>query len=312
MAVGCAADVGLKHMHAQRRSLSEGRWHFQHGPIDIVLQLQGNAEACAYAVEKAWHRFEAILPELVSELIWLRKPVSELHGHVFKHPVAQRMFSAVEQACFAAADGFVTPMAAVAGSVAQDLLPYLAQTDVDKAYVNNGGDIALHLQPEAYWRIGLVTDLSHALSGLSVDEAGAVDAVVDGAFMIEANMPVRGIATSGWQGRSFSFGIADSVTVLAATAAQADVAATLIANAVNAEDARIQRCPANRLRDDTDLGERWVTVNVPRLPEPIVRQALQLGLDCAHDMQARGLIHAAFLSCQGQTVVAESLECRVE
>ena len=294
-------------MHAQRRLLSDGRWHFQHGPIDIVLQLAGETQACADAIENTWQRFERILPELVSELTWLRQPVSELHGHVFTHPVAQRMHRAAAQAAFASLDGFITPMAAVAGAVAQELLPCVSQPGVDKAFVNNGGDIALHLQPEENWRVGVVTDLAKALSGLQTHEL-----VIDGAFVIDSYMPVRGIATSGWQGRSFSLGIADSVTVLAATAAQADVAATLIANAVNIDERRIQRRPADSLRDDTDLGARLVTVDVPPLEERLVQQALQHGLDCAREMQARGLVHAAFLCCQGQAVLAESLECRVE
>ena len=38
-----------------------------------------------------------------------------------------------------------------------------------------------------------------------------------GTATIRADDPVRGIATSGWRGRSFSLGIADAVTVLAAT-----------------------------------------------------------------------------------------------
>ena len=294
-------------MHAQRRLLFDGRWHFQHGPIDIVLQLAGETQACADAIENTWQRFERILPELVSELTWLRQPVSKLHGHVFTHPVAQRMHRAAAQAAFASLDGFITPMAAVAGAVAQELLPCVSQPGVDKAFVNNGGDIALHLQPEENWRVGVVTDLAKALSGLQTHEL-----VIDGAFVIDSYMPVRGIATSGWQGRSFSLGIADSVTVLAATAAQADVAATLIANAVNIDDRRIQRRPADSLRDDTDLGARLVTVDVPPLEKRLVQQALQHGLDCAREMQARGLVHAAFLCCQGQAVLAESLECRVE
>jgi ApbE superfamily uncharacterized protein (UPF0280 family) len=294
-------------MHAQRRLLDDGRWHFQHGPIDIVLQLAGDTQACADAVENTWQRFEQILPELVSELRFLRWPISELTQHSFSHSVAQRMHRAAAQAVFESRDGFITPMAAVAGSVAQALLPTLAQPGVDKAFVNNGGDIALHLQTGESWRVGVVTDLAKALTAMQTHEL-----VVDGAFVISADMPVRGIATSGWQGRSFSFGIADSVTVLAATAAQADVAATLIANAVNIDDPRIQRRPADSLRDDTDLGARLVTVDVPRLSEAQIEQALQLGLDCARDMQARGLIYAALLSCQGHAVVAESLECRVE
>ena len=294
-------------MHAQRRLLDDGRWHFQHGPIDIVLQLTGDTQACADALENTWQRFEHILPELVSELRFLRRPISELTQHSFNQSVAQRMHRAAAQAVFESRDGFITPMAAVAGSVAQALLPTLAQPGVDKAFVNNGGDIALHLQTGESWRVGVVTDLAKALTAMQTHEL-----VVDGAFVISADMPVRGIATSGWQGRSFSFGIADSVTVLAATAAQADVAATLIANAVNIDDPHIQRRPADSLRDDTDLGARLVTVDVPRLSEAQIEQALQLGLDCARDMQARGLIYAALLSCQSHAVVAESLECRVE
>ena len=293
-------------MHAQRRLLDDGRWHFQHGPIDIVLQLAGEPQACADAIEKSWQRFECLLPELVSELFYLRQAVSALEDHVFTHPVAQRMHRAATQAAFASHDGFVTPMAAVAGSVAQELLPCFIQAGVDKAYVNNGGDIALHMQPGESWRIGMVSDMAQALRNWHAHELS-----VDGAFVIEADMPVRGIATSGWQGRSFSLGIADSVTVLAATAAQADVAATLIANAVNIDNARIQRRRADSLRDDTDLGARLVTVDVPPLHAQQLQQALEYGLDCARDMQSRGLIHAAFLSCQGHAVVAEPLECRV-
>ena len=72
--------------------------------------------------------------------------------------------------------------------------------------------------------------------------------------------PVRGIATSGWRGRSFSLGIADAVTVLAATAAKADAAATIIANAVDLPNhAAITRVPAREIAPDNDLGERLVT-----------------------------------------------------
>jgi ApbE superfamily uncharacterized protein (UPF0280 family) len=197
-------------------------------------------------------------------------------------------------------------MAAVAGSVAQELISLLAQDGVHKAYVNNGGDIALHLQEGHSWRIGVVSDLQKALAS-----DVAADIISDGHFVIDHNMPVRGVATSGWQGRSFSLGIADSVTVLAATAAQADVAATLIANAVNIDHPAIHRQPANSLRDDSDLGEHLVTVDVPRLAPAQVEKALQLGLDCAHAMQARGQVIAVFLCCQGRTAVTQTLECLV-
>ena len=293
-------------MQATRQALSEGRWHFQHGPIDIVLHAVGDPKACQHAVESAWRRFQTVLPELVSKLPLLRQPVSQLHANSLKGSAAQRMWQVAHGLSWASSDGFVTPMAAVAGSVAEELIALLAQDGVHKAYVNNGGDIALHLQENQHWRIGVVSDLQKALQADM-----ATDLISDGQFVIDYRMPVRGVATSGWRGRSFSLGIADSVTVLAATAAQADVAATLIANAVNLDHPAIVRRPANSLRDDTDLGDRMVTVEVPDLPSAQIEQALQLGLDCAHAMQARGQIFAAYLCCQGLMVVAQPMECLV-
>ena len=181
-------------------------------------------------------------------------------------------------------------MAAVAGAVAQEILVPYAQAGLQRAYVNNGGDIALHLASGAQWRVGLVADIARR------------PAALDGGFSVHASDPVRGVATSGWRGRSFSFGIADSVTVLAATAAQADAAASMIANAVNVDHPGIVRQPAHSLRDMTDLGDLAVTVDVPRLPARLVHQALQNGLQCARECQAQGLIAAALMVCQGQSM----------
>lgn len=290
-------------MQATRQSLGDARWHFQHGPIDIVLQADGPPAVVDRAVAQAWQVFETVLPTLVQELPALRAPVLSRLGVGLQGPVARRMWQTAQDAAWATPDGFVTPMVAVAGAVAQAVLQALAQPGIERAYVNNGGDIALHLAPGQSWRLGLVSDVQAALASEPHS-----DWVVDGAFSITHDMPVRGVATSGWRGRSFSLGIADSVTVLAETAAQADVAATLIANAVNLEHPDIVRRPANSLRDDTDLGDRLVTVDVPRLPRAWVARAVQLGLDCAHAMQQRGQLYAAFLCCQGQVAVAQPLE----
>ncbi len=155
--------------------------------------------------------------------------------------------------------------------------------------MNNGGDIALHLAPGEVFDIGLVVDPSVAAAG------------VDGQFRVAAESGVRGVATSGWRGRSLSLGIADSVTVLAASAAQADAAATMIANAVNVDAPAVRRLPANQVRDDSDLGERLVTVGVGRLSTPQVAQALAAGLAQAEHEFASGRVHAALLCLQGQT-----------
>jgi uncharacterized protein len=129
---------------------------------------------------------------------------------------------------------------------------------------------------------------------------------IDGDFTVDAAMPVRGVATSGWRGRSFSLGIADSVTVLAATAAQADAAATMIANAVDIDDPRIERRPACELKDDTDLGEMLVTVDVPRLGEMACHQAVRAGQRRARELQAAGLIWSTVIVCQGWFATADT------
>ena len=281
-------------MQAQRALLDPGRWHFQHGPIDIVIGAEGEAAAVAAAHAAAWTRFQTVLAELVPELRALRLPVRgpcALQG-----VIARRMWLA----CRPYHSQFITPMAAVAGSVAQELIALYQREGVSRAWVNNGGDIALHLAPGASAKVGLFADLARFDPSQPMLQT-------DGHFEVHAPMPVRGIATSGWRGRSFSLGIADSVTVLARTAAMADAAATVIANAVNVNDARIERRPANQIKDDSDLGDIEVTVHVPPLDEAQAARALQAGARRARELQREGLIHSAVLVCQHRINRVEAL-----
>lgn len=276
-------------MNAERHRLDADRWHWQHGPIDIVAEAHGAPDAVAEAHEAAWQRFEGILTELVTELPVLRQPVSHspcsLHG-----PIARRMW----QATGLFLPEFITPMAAVAGSVSQELIDFYRRPGIERAWLNNGGDIALHLAPGQTVRVGLFSDLAR------FDLADMQHLSTDGRFEIHHSHAVRGVATSGWRGRSLSMGIADSVMVLAATAAQADAAATMIANAVNVQDPAIERRPANQCRDDTDLGERLVTTMVPPLAPEQVARALDAGQAKARALQTRGLVWAVLLVCQNQ------------
>ena len=295
-------------MAAQRAPLSGGRWHFQHGPIDIVIGADGEPAAVKQAHQAAWQRFETVLQELVSELPMLRRAIAHdalphWADDTLKGSVARRMGNA----CWPFCAGFITPMAAVAGSVAQELIASYARPGVARAWVNNGGDIALHLTPGQSVRVGLFTDLAHLDVALSLAHADPEDTgglATDAQCEIDFGIPVRGIATSGWRGRSFSLGIADSVTVLAKTAAMADAAATVIANAVNVAHPGIVRRPACDIRDDTDLGAILVTVDVPRLNDDDITSALAAGQRKAESLAAHGLIELAMLVCQGQFVQA--------
>jgi len=188
---------------------------------------------------------------------------------------------------------FITPMAAVAGAVADELIGFFrAETRIRRAYINNGGDIALHLAPGQSYRVGLYADLGRI--------GRRERRTLDGDFQVTSELPVRGVATSGWRGRSFSLGIADSVTVLARTAADADAAATMVANSVNIEDPAILRRPARQLKDDTDLGDRLVTVSVGALSADRVGEALDAGVSAARELIQRCEIFGAALWLQGQ------------
>ena len=258
------------------------RLHLQHGPIDLVIGVDADAPVGRQrGFEAAAGRFDSILSELVSELPALRR---EIGGDIPTGDVARRMYRAAK---VHARDGFVTPMAAVAGAVADEVLAAIVgRVSVSRAYVNNGGDIALFLGPGARFHA--------AMAGL--------DGADQGRIVIDAATGVRGIATSGQGGRSLSFGIADSVTVLARNGADADVAATLIANAVDLPGHRaISRAPAQSLDPDSDLGARLVVTSLGQLSGPEVAQALARGLACARAMQARGLIHSAALFLRGQS-----------
>jgi uncharacterized protein len=107
---------------------------------------------------------------------------------------------------------------------------------------------------------------------------------------------VRGVATSGWRGRSFSLGVADAVTALAASAARADAAATLIANSVDIPGhPAIKRAPARDLDPESDLAERCVTVAVGPLTPHEIERALASGAAEAELWRGLGLIEAAAL-----------------
>jgi ApbE superfamily uncharacterized protein (UPF0280 family) len=270
--------------------LKGDRLHLQHGPIDVVLKAWGTERAVAAAYQAVAERFQGVLGELVGELDELRKPMDE--SPTVTGPIARRMVAA----CRPFADRFVTPMAAVAGAVAEDLLgTMLAAAPLMMAFVNDGGDIAIHLAPGETISIGVAADFSR----------GPVPAL-NGNVAISAHDPMRGIATSGRHGRSFSLGIADSVTALARDAATADVAATLIGNAVDIDHANVVRRAAAALDPDSDLRERLVTVEVGALAPSDIAAALANGRACAEAYRRRGLINAAAMTLRSRTEVVGS------
>ncbi len=305
------------------------RLHLQHGPIDLIIGVEGPAAVVEAAFARAYDKFCDVLDGLVAELPRLRRPLTSKNSieyNNFNGKVAQRMVMAIQPHCGRfTGDDFITPMAAVAGSVADHILAAiisdlvmpstngLAQLPsapvmgdgITRAYVNNGGDIAVYLGPGAIFDIGIADDrdvgLTDFMQMINHGQGGKLP--LDGRVRLQHGDGVGGIATSGWRGRSLSLGIADMVTVLAINAAAADVAATLIANAINIDTAKIDRLPACEIDPDSDLGHRLITQHVADLTMAEIDTALGKGASLANMFLDEGKIIAAYGRLQGQGFV---------
>ena len=286
-------------MRARAAFLPDGRrLHLQDGPIDLVIEGFGDRAEVKAGYSAAIRRFGTVLDELCSELPLLRTPAGP-HTLMPHGTAARRMALAVAPY---AERIFITPMAAVAGAVAEEILEAMTSAArLRKAYVNDGGDIALHLASGEQFAVGMI-DRPDRPS-------------LFGTAKLSSNDPVRGIATSGWRGRSFSLGIADAVTVMSDRATAADAAATIIANAVNLpEHPKVHRAQARSLDPDSDLGDLFVTRSVGDLSPAEIELALAQGVAVAEHLRCEGLIHSAGLHLQGETriVTASQKLARIE
>ncbi|MDT8857589.1 UPF0280 family protein [Paracoccaceae bacterium Fryx2] len=269
--------------------LPDGRLHLHYGPIDLIICAEGEPRAVQGAYTRAMARFDGLLEELVAELAALRSPDPQ--------PLTGAIALAMAAAVAPHRPAFITPMAAVAGAVADAVLAAMVGAPggagLTRAHVNNGGDIALHLAPGE--------SLTAAIA-LHPDLVRLMPAALPGRVTLRHGDAARGIATSGWRGRSWSLGIADAVTVLARTAAEADAAATMIANAVDLPGhPAILRRAAVKLQSDSDLGRLPVTVHVGALTAAEVAAALDRGAAHAQALLGRGIIAGAAIFLHPET-----------
>ena len=248
----------------------DNRLFLNHGPIDIVLEAFGKDKPLAY--EKAKKYFSTLLNELVLDMDLLKKEVVPHRN--FNNKISQSMQNATEKFY----PDFITPMAAVAGSVADNILNVLVKdSKLEKAYVNNGGDVSFYLTENQTVKSSLAS-IPNIIAEIDYKDKS------------------RGIATSGWRGRSFSLGIADSVTVLADNAAMADAAATMIANSVNIKNhPSIIKKPAEEIYEDSDLKNLMVTVEVGDLKQSEIEDALRNGNEVGKTYLENGLINSALI-----------------
>lgn len=260
------------------------RLHLRHGPVSIVLKLWAAPEVMRQAHRLVMRHFPKIMPELEDEADELAKPLQK--AAKFQSKIAQHMADA------AAAFGSATVLAADAlpGAVADEVLRIMAAAGpMDRAYVNNSGDIAFHLEPGQALKYGTDGDVSDA-----------ANAVIANTIVLTSAMGLGGIACTGSAvpGRSLSMGVAERVVVFAKTGAMAAAAATLVAHAVSIDSKAITRKPAAKVDAGSGLGDQLVVTKVGKLNSDEIDAALDAGAVVAHSLIAQGMIGGAVLALQ--------------
>ncbi|MGM9611908.1 MAG: UPF0280 family protein [Butyricicoccus sp.] len=262
-------------------TLPDGRVLIDYGPVTMVLLTEADGCPQPALCRAFFPQLQTILAALHDDLSRLRRPPAEIDASRLS-PFGQTMLAAVR----AADDPTLTPMAAVAGTIADAAADWLWQVQPERVLVNNGGDIALRLADGQQARVGIMSSL--------------VGRKIDRIVTLRAENGVGGICTSGLGGRSLTRGIADAVTVFASTAAQADALATHLANTTFVPAPGVQTMPARTIDPATDIPDLTVVTHVPPLDQTARRQALAAFTRRAAVLQPH--FRAAYAYVQGDTV----------
>ncbi|MBF0531429.1 MAG: UPF0280 family protein [Deltaproteobacteria bacterium] len=223
----------------------------------------------------------------------LRKDLSRPAIRIEQIPgdeIAERMIKSVRMI----GDADLTPMAAVAGTLADFVADWLQEQGATKVIVDNGGDIAVRLEQAERAGIGVRPDIR----SLNISHVVHLD----------SRSRSWGITTSGLGGRSFTRGIASAVTVVALTASIADAASTAIGNACMVEDESIRQVPADRLDPDTDLIGVPVTVQVGALSRQKFACAVERAQKKGEDLSRQGIIFGALIAAGGVFSMTEKIK----
>ena len=262
------------------RILEDGRVFFDYGPASMVVTARRGDEELSALAAAAFPFLRDSLAEIAEALPILRQypegmDYSELTG----------LPRVMAESVVAAGEPTLTPMAAVAGTVADAVADWLFARGADLVAVNNGGDVALRLGEGRSIRMGILPDLN-----------GRVTDVVE----IRAEDGIGGVCTSGLGGRSLTRGVAGGVTVFSRRCALADACATHIANCSYIESPRVHTCLAGDIEPESDIASlRIVTAVEPLLPEERKRALAQVRQEAARQAEHGNLVRV-FADIQGE------------
>lgn len=260
------------------------------GPMTLTIAAWQGGRPRPVMAAGAARAALASLAELADFQGYLKRTADRLPAGRPLPPVVER---ARRAALIAPAE--LTPMAAVAGAVADQVAEAAQALGADKVIVNNGGDIALRLTQRTQATVGIRPPAG----------PGEPTPPLMARLRVRAGQGVGGVATSGWSGRSFSPGLADLVTVWAGEAAIADAAATLIAGRVDVDSPAVTRAPADSLDPASDLGQRLVVTRVGPLTPEERAVALAAGQAAALALHQAGRIKGCLIALQGELALLD-------
>lgn len=263
------------------------------GPMTLTIAAWQDGEARPVMAAQAARAALRCLKVMAEFQGYLRRRMRELPAGRPLPPLVAR----AARAC-RAVDSGLTPLAAVAGAVADEVADFAQSLGADRVVVNNGGDIAVRLAPGQSLRVGVKPP----------DRAEGEASPLMGRLRLRGGEGIGGVASSGWQGRSHSSGVADLVTVWAASAAQADAAATALGNAAQAHDPAACSCSAQEIDPDSGLGRQKVTTSVGPLPREQRLAALRGARNLALRLHTRGLIKGCLVLVQGEALLLDQAE----
>ncbi len=251
------------------------------GPASLVMEGEKKGTPAPLPTEPLEGVVREILTQISEQLPVLRLKAWKIRNYSHLPPVARRMVTAVKSV----SEETLTPMAAVAGAVSDEIRDWLKGEGFDRISVNNGGDISVHGADGRPFRIAVG----------NAEEGEATPWV-----LTVASLTDYGIATSGFGGRSLTLGVADTVTVVSRDGATADAAATFIGNRTSVESPWVKRKKGHEVDPGTDIPDDLVTVERGKLSGGEIVLALDQGMEAARTLKERQIIYDALAIVQGR------------
>jgi hypothetical protein len=194
-------------------------------------------------------------------------------------------------------DKDLTPMAAVAGTIADAVADFLFNRGMTRVVVDNGGDVAVRLLGDASVTVGI----RQKVDKLEISNVIALD----------SKLPSWGVTTSGLGGRSLTRGVASAATVISESASMADAAATAIANASFVEDEQVLQRLAEEIDPETDIAGLPVTVKVGPLSEETKAMAVSKAMERAGQLIEKDIILGVYVAVQEKVAMTRFFKERL-